>query len=238
MNQAMILAAFAFMTMIPLMITLAAISPIGNANSLSSNIMSRLGLSDDAETDIRALFAGPQPVRDAVTVLSVLLLVINAVNFPFALQRNYEHIWRLPPLGMRGWWRAMVWLLGFVVYVGFLAYVAPLNTRSTSRTLVSVMMSLLATTVGAWVTQYLLLGGRLRWWPLLPGAVATGVGLVILRSASALYPSKSIVASSAQYGPIGVVFVLLTWTIVMGWVILSAAVLGAVLYEHPVHLTR
>jgi membrane protein len=233
-NQTLILAALAFVTMIPMFVTLTAISPIGHDRSFSSLIISRLGVSSDAATYIRALFAGPRRVRGATTVFSALILIVNAVSFPIALQRGYELVWRLPPLGSRGLWRSIVWLIGLPAYCGLLVYALPLGRGPAWWTVVSVAAWLLATGLFAWVTQHFLLGGRVGWLALLPAAVATAVGLIGLRGVAAMYLSSSISDNATVYGPIGVVFVLLGWTILASGVLLGAAVVGATLHEHPI----
>jgi membrane protein len=237
-NQTLILAALAFVTMIPMFVTLTAISPIGHDRSFSSLIISRLGVSSDAATYIRALFAGPRRVRGATTVFSALILIVNAVSFPIALQRGYELVWRLPPLGSRGLWRSIVWLIGLPAYCGLLVYALPLGRGPAWWTVVSVAAWLLATGLFAWVTQHFLLAGRVGWQALLPAAVATAVGLIGLRGVAAMYLSSSIRDNAAAYGPIGVVFVLLGWTILASGVLLGAAVVGATLHEHPIHVRR
>jgi membrane protein len=233
-NQTLILAALAFVTMIPMFVTLAAISPIGHDQSFSSVIISRLGVSSDAARYVRTLFAGPRRVRGATTVFSTLILIMNAVSFPIALQRGYELVWRLPPLGSRGLWRSIIWLIGFLAYGGLLVYALPVSGGSVWRTVVNVAAWFLATGLLAWVTQHFLLGGRVGWRALLPAAVATAVGLIGLRGVAAMYLSSSIRDNATTYGPIGVVFGLLGWTILASGVILGAAVVGATLHEHPI----
>lgn len=91
------------------------------------------------------------------------------------------------------------------------------------------------TTGWAWWTQRLLLDGRIGWRPLLPGAIAIGIGLVGLRVAAEIYLSTSIVQHSAQYGPLGIVFVILSWLVAFSIVMLGGAAAGAVLYERRHH---
>jgi uncharacterized BrkB/YihY/UPF0761 family membrane protein len=71
-------------------------------------------------------------------------------------------------------------------------------------------------------------GGRLRWRPLLPAAIATGVFSAGLGVFSTLYFSSSIISDSKTYGTIGAVLSLVTWFIAIGSVIILGAVAGAV----------
>jgi membrane protein len=77
-----------------------------------------------------------------------------------------------------------------------------------------------------WWTLYLLLFGRVGWRQLFPAALATGVCLTGLGVFSALLFSAQIVSSHRDYGPIGVVTVLLSYLIGLGVCLHLGAVLG------------
>ncbi len=62
----------------------------------------------------------------------------------------------------------------------------------------------------AWWMQHFLLGGRIGWRPLLGGAVSLTIALFGLSVFLAIFLSGSITGRSHQYGPIGVVFALLS----------------------------
>jgi membrane protein len=83
----------------------------------------------------------------------------------------------------------------------------------------------------SWWTQYFLLCGRIAWRHVLPGAVATTTGLLALVVLADLVLSASIVTNYAQYGPIGVVFMMMSWLIALSVVLLGGALLGAILVE-------
>jgi membrane protein len=73
------------------------------------------------------------------------------------------------------------------------------------------------------------LGDRVRWRALLPGAVVAGTGQVLVLTASGLYLQPAIESQAQRYGLIGVAFVLVTWMIALGLLLVLGAVLGAVL---------
>jgi uncharacterized BrkB/YihY/UPF0761 family membrane protein len=72
------------------------------------------------------------------------------------------------------------------------------------------------------------------WRLLLPGAIAMTVGLLALRVAAALFASAAIIHNHERYGPLGIVFVLLSWLVAFGVVMLGGPLLGAALHEHRV----
>jgi membrane protein len=84
----------------------------------------------------------------------------------------------------------------------------------------------------AWWTQHFLLRGAVGWRLLLPGAVALTLGLLALRAAAAVLLSSAIISNFRQYGPLGIVFMLLTWLTAFSFVMLGGPVLGAALHDH------
>ena len=228
-NQALILGALAFMLMVPVLVSLAAVVPLGGG--ASGEAAQRLGLSPEATRDVQQLVPARNTVRGTTTVVGTVLAVFSAFSWPAALQRGYELAWGLPSLGWQALWRPVLWLATFIV-VGALAGGSHPFVTGWVRTVLLVVIGLPLTIAWAWWTQRLLLGGRVAWRLLLPGAVAIGVGLIGLRLVAGFYLSTSITQHYSQYGPLGIVFVMLSWLVGLSTVLLGGAVLGAVLHEH------
>ncbi|MEU9304541.1 hypothetical protein [Streptomyces sp. NPDC048269] len=69
-----------------------------------------------------------------------------------------------------------------------------------------------------WWSQRLLLGSRIAWTALLPGAAATMLGLLGLRVFSQLVFSPLIASNAVTYGPFGTVLVIQSWLLgVASW---------------------
>jgi membrane protein len=77
-----------------------------------------------------------------------------------------------------------------------------------------------------------LLAGRLPWRHLFPSAFATGVYYVCAGLVLSFFASDMVTSDSRKYGPIGVVFALMSWLIAVGVVIILGAVTGIVWREH------
>ena len=231
MHQALILAALTLMLLIPLLVSLAALFPLGAPDGSVPIFARRLGLTDAATRDLQQLFPSRDRVRGDTTWLGALLTLLSAFTWPFALQRGYELAWRQPVLGPRGLWRPLMWLFGFVALVA----IVTLTNRWVSGwvgVLVSAIAGFVVVAAWAWWSQHLLLGGRVGWRPLLPGAVLIGIGLVGLRLFSDAFMSDAITTHYARYGPLGIVLMLLSWFIAFSVILLGGAVLGAELHEH------
>lgn len=231
MHQAMILAALTLMLLIPLLISLWAVLPLGRPDGALPGFAHRLGLTDAATRDLQQLFPSEDRVRGDTTWLGVVVTLFSAFTWPVALQRGYELAWRLPTLGLRGLWRPLVWLLGFIALLGIVTLTNRWVSGWVGVLLYAVPASVLVTT-WAWWSQHLLLGGRIGWRALFPGAVVIGIGLVGLRLFSDAFLSEAITTHYARYGPLGIVFMLLSWFIAFSVILLGGVALGVELHEH------
>jgi membrane protein len=81
--------------------------------------------------------------------------------------------------------------------------------------------------------QRFLLAWRVPWSALLPSAIVTAVGLAGFSVVTSVYLSRAIVWNADRDGPIGVVFVLMSWLTWFSLVLLGGAVVG-----HSLHLRR
>lgn len=93
------------------------------------------------------------------------------------------------------------------------------------------MLDVLGTFVFFWIAQHILLGGRVRWIALLPGAAATALGMLGLRGFSQLVFSPLIASSAVTYGPFGTVLVLQSWLVGVGVVVYGGALVGRLAHE-------
>jgi membrane protein len=230
-NQAMILAALALSLLLPVLVTLAALVPLGAANSLPAVAGARLGLSPAAVADLQALFPSRDAVRGASTVFGSLFTLLSAYAWPTALQRGYEIAWGMTSQGWRGLWRPLVWLITFVAAGAVLLVLPRSGLDDPWRTILLLALWTPLIFLWSWWTQHFLLRGAVGWRQLIPGAVAMTIGLVGLRAFAAVWLSNAITYNASRYGPLGIVFMLLTWLTALSIVMLGGPVLGAALHE-------
>lgn len=76
--------------------------------------------------------------------------------------------------------------------------------------------------------QHFLLGGRVGWRSLLPGTLATVVALGGLRVFSALVFDPMITSNAEAYGAVGVILVVVSWLIGVGFIFYGGALVGRV----------
>ena len=164
---------------------------------------------------------------EAVTAVGVVLLVTSVVGFTRTLQRTYLASWRLPGLGLPGFGYGLLAAAALVAEVVALLLVAPLLIALPNAVLVTALVRVVPSVLVWWPVQRLLVGGRLGWRALLPGAVVSGLGQVVVMAVSGLFVPDQIAAQSARFGLIGVAFVLVSWLVVLGLLLVAGAVLGA-----------
>ena len=230
MHRAFGFAALGFVTLVPLLIVVAAAAPL-NGRTFPEWAIAGLGLSGNAAGAINKLFGPTNRVLSTTTAFSLAALAVFGLSFVAVVQTGLARVWELSAARVLSVWRQAVWL---AVLVGLVLVGADLLTVlhdgwfiTTLRWIVTLGGALLF----FWWTPRFLLEGRVPWQGLLPGAVLTVVAMVGLRVFSAWIFSPLLVSSAITYGAIGAVLILVSWLIGIGYVIFGAALVGRVAYE-------
>jgi membrane protein len=151
---------------------------------------------------------------------------VFGLSFGAAVQSGYEKAWNLSPARWWARWRHVLWL---TVFIGFL-FLSATNTLW-RRSPAGGVTAALSAVLFVWWSQRLLLGARVHWRALLPGAVSTVVGLLGLRLFSRLVYSPLIASNTVTYGPFGTVLVIQSWLVGVGFVVFGGALVGRLLDE-------
>jgi membrane protein len=225
-ESAVRLAAQAFLTALPLLMTVAAFASSGVQDLLADSLGAVLGIRGDTLEEVRRAFAATGPTREAVGAVGVVVTLVSATAFSRALQVVCERCWHLPraPLGAAAW----RWLLWLLVWLAVLLVQAPLRKGFGLGPVTGIVLSLLSATLLWWWSQHLMLGGRAGWRSLLPGAVLAGTGTVVLSWAARLFMPTVTQRSLEEFGPLGPVFTFLSWLIAVFLVAVSGLALGEV----------
>ncbi len=230
MHRAFGFAALGFVTLVPLLIVVAAAAPL-NGRTFPEWAVAGLGLSGRAAEAVNRLFGPTARVLSTTTAFSLAVLAVFGLSFVAVVQTGLARVWELPAARLLSVWRQAVWLAALV---GLLLVGADLLALLHDGWFITTLRWC-ATAGGAtlffWWTPRFLLEGRVPWRALLPGAVFTLAGLVGLRLFSAVIFSPLLVSSAITYGAIGAVLILVSWLIGIGYVIFGAALVGRVVYE-------
>jgi membrane protein len=220
------LGAQAFTALLPLLIVYSAVVPAADTHSFADNLIARLKLSGATAESVRQAIAPSSTVAHGLTALGLLLLIVSALSLARALQRVYEVAYGLPAAGIRGTPWHLLWIALIPAYLTLRPLVISAGGGWWHLT-----GSLLLGALGWLLTPYVLLGRRIGWQALVPGAVSAAIGMTGLSLASAVYLPHSMSSSAEQYGTIGVAFAMLSWLVAAGFVLIGSVAAGVVARE-------
>jgi membrane protein len=223
-DRALALAAQAFAGLIPVLVAVSAPRPI--RTSVGPAVIAALGLTGDAASALTTLVTRP-PAVQPLTIVGGALLVLSVLGFTRALQRTYVSAWELPPSGLRGLGRGFLAAAALILVFAALAAVGPLLAALDGHVVVALIVNAVVATLLWWPVLRILVGGRVGWRALLPGAALNGCGQAVVFGLSATYLPPAISGAAAEYGLIGVAVPVISWLVVLGWLLVLSAVLGA-----------
>lgn len=228
MHRAMGFAALGFLTLVPLLVVVAAADPV-SAHGFARWLVQALGVSKESQQEVEELFGVPGQALQRTTAFGLAALAVFGLTFGSAVQTGYEKVWDLPTARWHTMWRHVVWLALLILFL--MTFV---NTPEPGSALVSAVTAaadLIGTFLFFWASQRLLLGGRVRWRALLPGAVLTALAMLGLRVFSQLVFSPLIASNAVTYGPFGTVLVVQSWLVGVGVVVYGGAIAGRIVHE-------
>lgn len=226
MHRAMGFATLALVTLAPLLIVVAAADPLVRGG-FASWLTDGMGLSGPSARALADVISPPRNVIGTTSVWGLVLLAVFGVTFGGSVQNAYERIWGVPPGPWHRVWRQATWL---IVLTGYLYQeVATKNALHGGQ---RIALSTASGILFFWWGQRFLLGGQVHWRSLLPGALATVIGLAGLRAFSYLVFTPLIVTNALSYGAVGTVLVVESWLIGVGFVIYGGALFGRWFTEH------
>ncbi|MER5348776.1 YhjD/YihY/BrkB family envelope integrity protein [Kitasatospora sp. NPDC002551] len=223
------LAAQAFLSALPALFVVAVFTPAAVRDGVVHSLRKELGLQGQAAQSVQQMLGTGHGQETGIGVVGALVTLLSATALSRAMQRVCERCWELPKAGTRvAAWRWLVWLL---VWLVCLVFQTPVKDGFGLGAWLGLPLTFLLATAMWWWTQHLLLGARIRWLPLLPGALLSGVAVVGIGVASRVYLPGAMTRSIGQFGPFGVVFTALSWLIVVFTALTLAIALGRVVAE-------
>jgi membrane protein len=224
-SQIILFGASLLLSVLPLIILLSALA----SSRVDDDISTRLGLDREGAHVVDSLFTQSHVAFSLGILVSLALSVAGTLTVARSLQTLYQRIFAQREL--RGWSNVLRCSIWVAVTAGmlFLDTVTsrPIRDFPVGRIFLG-LSNIVILTVFFWWSIHFLLGGREPWRHVFPAALATGVFWVGLGAFASLYFSSTVVSDSRLYGPIGVVFTLVTWFIAMGAVVALGAVAGHV----------
>jgi membrane protein len=225
MHRALGFAALAILTVIPLLVVVAAAGPAPH-HGLAGWVIYGMGLTGSSATAVTRLVQAPARVLGTTSVFSAVLLAVAGVSFAGTVQGGFERIWGLPAGPWHKIWRQAVWSVALVAYVYAAATVGTVTHRGPAETAGRVAVAVLLGIAFFWWGLRFLVGGRVSYLAAMPGAIATVVCLAGLRVFSSLVFQPLIIRNAVSYGALGTVLILQSWLIGVGWVVYAGQLFG------------
>nr|WP_234434211.1 YhjD/YihY/BrkB family envelope integrity protein [Streptomyces sp. NRRL F-5126] len=230
MHRAMGFAALGFLTLVPLLIVIAATDP-ASGQGFARWMGQGIGVSAGPQHELEQLFGRPRQALQGTTALGLAALAVFGLSFGGAVQTGYERVWDLSAARWHTMWRHVVWLASLIVYLVIFVNI-PVTSDSLPWKVVGTLGDVVAAYLFVWWSQRVLLAGRVRWSALVPGAAATALGMLGLRIFSQVVFSPLIASSAVTYGPFGTVLVIQSWLVGVGFVVYGGALVGRLVHEN------
>jgi membrane protein len=225
-ERALTLAGQAFIALVPLLIVLATLVSSSDSEAVGQWLIDRFDLTGASAEAVRSLFGRPPSASGSLTIIGMVTLLVSASSFARAVQRTYEVAWNLPAQAHK---RVLHGIGGVLVLLALLPLLALLGgiVNSIGGRVLALIVQFCLSVPAWWLLSRLLLSARVAWHLLLPGAVASAVGQVLISWGGSIYVPLLIERNTHRYGVIGVAIALISWLVVMAFLIVAAAVIGA-----------
>ena len=219
------------MSLFPALIVVAAFAPEHVRNSIIQTITHRAGLSGAGLATVKGAFKSSDDVRKATGFLGLAFTFFYVNSFTSALRRVYTQAWRRPPGGKAsGYAVGAAWLVGVAAYFALIGAMRAILAAGPETALFALLA--LCASIGLWwLTPWLMLQRQVRWRPLIPGAVLTGVGMSVYAASAPVWMPRTVTENQNQFGFFGVALALVTWLTGAGTIIVVSACVAPVLAE-------
>lgn len=223
-----------FLSLFPLLLVGIAVLGFFAAGDVdfASRTVEQLGLDGRAADVVLDAIATAEDSRRSATVIGFVGLIWSGMAVVGALSNALNSTWQVKGRGFTGKLWELAWLLGAAaIFLASLAIGPVLTVLPGPAVVASVLAGLLVDTLLMLWTFRELANVQLPWRVHLPGAIAGGLGLTVLKLVGGLYVPQLVSSSSSLYGSIGVVFALLAWMALGARLLVYSAAFNVVRYE-------
>lgn len=233
-DRSLAIGAQALLAVLPLLVVVAAFAPPSFGSDVLAQIRDAMGLGPEASGPLQQLVLPESELREETGYIGLLITLISATSFSRALQRTYAKVWDLTGVRRSGAVRSsVIWLVGWLVYLDGVVLLDDLLTDVPGHPAPKiVVLGTLQVLMWWWGARVLLLW-RVPWSRLLPNAVLTAAGMLLLTTGSNVVMPRYVKISVEQFGTFGLVLAAASWLVAFGFVVIVMAVVGRVVAEQP-----
>lgn len=233
-DRAAVLALNALLSLIPLAVLGVAIGHVYGVTSgnYADGLVEILNLHGRTAQYVRDATASVNDSIRSATFIGIGGLLWTAFGFTGALWRVYDRAWGgHSHAGPRALLRGFAWLVLFAAAQTVVAITRSETGRSMGDRFTVLALQLVLGFFVWLVSPSLLLGRKLPWRVVAPGAALTALGTVAFLAGSSLVMPGIVDDYAAPLGPIGVAIALGFWLWALAYLWVASAVVTAVLAE-------
>ena len=224
-----LIGATALLSALPFVILVDAL--LAN-RQIEDDLTHHMGLNDQAAGIVDGLFQNPSFQSIPAIVLALLFSLAGMIGLAGMVQRLYEQTFARPHHRSRGQLpRRLLWIVSLCGWFALDSLLGAATRELPGGLVVDALAVMVVATAFFWVSMRLLLGRDVPPRDLLIPAAASALFWLVLKVVAALYFSATIINDSRLYGPVGVIFSLLTWFTAIAAVIVLGALTGEV-WQH------
>ncbi len=229
-----------FASLLPLLVV--GVSVVGfishGQDDFASKVIERLGLTGSAADLFTNAIATSEDARATTSVIGLVLLLITGLGLGAAVKDICDAAWQVADRGLRVRLRSLEWAAGSFVLLGVSITVSSLANPLPGwfAPIAILVSSFFAAMAFVW-TFFALTAVRVPVRSHIPGAAIGGIAFTLITTFGTTYLTNRIASSSALFGTLGVILAVLAWFYIFGQLLVYAAVLNVLVYEHD-HGTR
>jgi uncharacterized BrkB/YihY/UPF0761 family membrane protein len=219
-----------FLLLLPLGAIIVALAGFDRAASASTSEHLRLGQA--IANTIAQAGQDAQRSRLPLLITGLVAFVFAAWGLLGALQYASAAAWQIPTRKFPGKGRVFVRLAGSLLLFGIVLYLSMLIRRiGLVAGLAGSIANTLAVFVGFMGLGWILPRRCKEWFWLLPGAVFSTAGYVLLQGVAVFYLPEKLANASATYGAFGIALTILFYLFLVGALLWAMLLVDAVVWE-------
>jgi membrane protein len=228
------IALAGFLSLFPLLLVAIAVAGFVTAGDTEfpERVVENLGLEGEAAEQVLQALETAESSRRTASVVGLLGLLWAGLGVVGALENALNAVWQVTGRGITAKAVEVAWLAGAgLLFLGSMSLGPVINWLPGSGVLATVILgAVIDTLLLVWMFK-VLTNANVSWRAHVPGAVAGGIGIEILKLVGGVYVPRAVASSSALYGSIGIVFAVLAWLALSARLVVYAAAFNVVRYE-------
>ena len=236
-DRAIALASVALTATIPLTIMISSVASQLGGKDTAERIIDRYDLTGSGAEAVTDIFASPEGSDTSLGVIGVLFLLLAVLSFTRALQRLFEQVWELDSLSMRNTVNGLLWIGGFVVYLGLIGLIHAELGHGRLEANAALLGAPLTAAFLLWSGR-LLTAKRVARHGLTPFAILGSTLLTLYSMGAAVYFPHLFDTYTSRYGAIGAVFAMISALFCAMVVIVGSTVAGREIHDELERIRR